>query len=151
MVSPNPETLDPNHEPWPGGTQHQLSALGIGVARIEDRVTADIPSEEEVEEQDIPPGVLMIRVRKITYDTDDRVVEVTGNPFPTEQSYGSLRDWSAGHNADYFRDHPGLRRRRRLFAGDVRVRSGPTAPDRVVSPVARPGGRQDRTASRSVA
>ncbi|MER6311236.1 UTRA domain-containing protein [Streptomyces sp. NPDC001657] len=85
-VSPNPEILDPGNEPRPGGTQRQLYTLGSEVDRIEDRVTADIPSEEEAEEQGIPPGAPMIRVRKITYDTDDRVVEVAGNPFPTERA-----------------------------------------------------------------
>ncbi|AEW95904.1 MULTISPECIES: GntR family transcriptional regulator [Streptomycetaceae] len=85
LVSRNPEILDPTTEPWPGGTQHQLYTVGVEVDRIEDRVTAEMPTEREVEEQDIPPGVPMIRVRKITYDTSDRVVEVTDIPFPADR------------------------------------------------------------------
>jgi GntR family transcriptional regulator len=85
LVSGNAEILDPTNEPWPGGTQHQLYTVGVEVDRIEDRVTSDMPTEKEVEEQDIPPGVPIIRVRKITYDTNDRVVEVTDIPFPADR------------------------------------------------------------------
>ncbi|MFH8628471.1 GntR family transcriptional regulator [Streptomyces lydicus] len=86
VVSANPELLDPTNEPWPGGLQHQLSTLGIEVDRIEDRLTADLPTAGEAKEQDIPPGVPMMRVRKITYDTNDRVVEVADIPFPGDRA-----------------------------------------------------------------
>ncbi len=34
LVASNPDLLDPSNEPWPGGTQHQLSTVGIELARI---------------------------------------------------------------------------------------------------------------------
>jgi GntR family transcriptional regulator len=86
LVSGNTEILDPTNEPWPGGVQHQLYTVGVEVDRIEDRVTSEMPTEQEVGEQDIPPGVPIIRVRKITYDTNDRVVEVTDVPFPADRT-----------------------------------------------------------------
>lgn len=85
LVSDNPEILDPANEPWPGGVQHQLYTVGVEVDRIEDRVTSDMPTEKEIEEQDIPPGVPIIRVRKLTYDTNDRIVEITDIPFPADR------------------------------------------------------------------
>jgi GntR family transcriptional regulator len=36
LVEGNPALLDESNEPWPGGTQHQLSTVGIEIARIID-------------------------------------------------------------------------------------------------------------------
>ncbi|MFG2138994.1 UTRA domain-containing protein [Streptomyces sp. NPDC048650] len=85
LASRNPEILDPTNEPWPGGTQHALCTVGIEVDRIEDRVTGEMPTDREVEEQDIPPGVPILRVRKILYDTSDRVVGVADIPFAADR------------------------------------------------------------------
>ena len=40
LVEGNPELLDQNNEPWWGGTQHQLSTVGVEIMCIVDQVTA---------------------------------------------------------------------------------------------------------------
>lgn len=98
LASKNPDLFDPDREPWPGGAQHQLHTVGVEVDRIEDRVTAAMPTDTESEEQDIPPGVPVLRVRKISYSTEGEVVEVTDIPLPadrTELRYITpLKRWS---------------------------------------------------------
>ncbi|MCX4449047.1 GntR family transcriptional regulator [Streptomyces sp. NPDC087866] len=86
IAKQNPDLFDAGNEPWPGGSQHQLHMLGIEVGRIEDRVTASQATEEEAVLQDIPPSVPVIRVRKITYSTTGRAVEVNDLPFPADRT-----------------------------------------------------------------
>lgn len=85
IVEGNPALLDERNEPWPGGTLHQLATVGVEVARIEDRITASLPTPAETEEQDIPPGVPVMRIRKISYDTTGRPVEVADVPAPADR------------------------------------------------------------------
>lgn len=86
MIKANPDLLDASKEPWPGGTQHQLYTVGIELDQITDVVTARPPSPEEAELLDIEPGVSVITVRKTSYDTDDRVVEVSDIVFPGDRT-----------------------------------------------------------------
>jgi len=86
VVEANSDLLDPANEPWPGGTQNQLFTLGIELDRIEERVTARPPTAEESEELGISPGVAMLVVRKICYDTDGRVVEVSDVTLPGDRT-----------------------------------------------------------------
>jgi GntR family transcriptional regulator len=44
VVAAIPDLLDENNEPWPGGTQHQFSTIGIEMDRIIDEVTARLPA-----------------------------------------------------------------------------------------------------------
>ncbi|WP_092927761.1 GntR family transcriptional regulator [Actinopolyspora alba] len=76
-VSANPALLDEANEPWPGGTQHQLSTLGIEIDRITDEVTARLPTPEEAHQMGIDEGVVVLSVRKISIDTTDTVAEVS--------------------------------------------------------------------------
>ncbi|MFJ9735058.1 GntR family transcriptional regulator [Streptomyces sp. NPDC101171] len=98
LVSRNPELFDPQREPWPGGALHQLHTVGVEVDRIEDRVTASMPTEVEMEEQDIPPGIPVLRVRKVSYATTGQAVEVTDIPLPADRVelryITPLRRWS---------------------------------------------------------
>ncbi|WP_329367133.1 GntR family transcriptional regulator [Streptomyces sp. NBC_00669] len=75
MVAANPDLLDADNEPWPGGTQNQLFTIGIELARIEERVSARPPTAEESEELGLPPGTALIVLGKTSYDITDRVVE----------------------------------------------------------------------------
>ncbi|MFF0152637.1 GntR family transcriptional regulator [Micromonospora sp. NPDC005203] len=77
VVRLNPALLDENNEPWPGGTQNQLSTIGIELDRIVDEITARPPQGDEAEQLDVPPGVSLIVLRKISIDTEDRVVELS--------------------------------------------------------------------------
>jgi GntR family transcriptional regulator len=78
VASQNPDLLDSSREPWPGGTQHQLSTIGIEVASITDAITTRPPTGDESEALGISPqGVSVFRLRKTSVDTTGRVVEVS--------------------------------------------------------------------------
>ncbi|GAB1340840.1 GntR family transcriptional regulator [Streptomyces sp. E-15] len=98
LASNNPELFDIGREPWPGGALHQLHTLGVEVDRIEDEVTASMPSDSERVEQDIPPGVPVLRVRKVSYSTEGHAVEVTDIPLPADRAelryVTPLKRWS---------------------------------------------------------
>ena len=99
MIKSNPDLLIADNEPWPGGTQHQLYTVGIELDRIEDVLRARPPYPDEAELLDIEPGVSVITLRKTSYDTNDRVVEVADAVFPgdrTELVYATkLTRWAA--------------------------------------------------------
>lgn len=86
IVAANPALLDEHNEPWPGGTQHQLYTVGIELARISDHVAATMPSTAEAKLWDLDDGVPMLRVRRISIDTTDRVVEVSDADFPADRT-----------------------------------------------------------------
>lgn len=85
LVEGHDALLDPDNEPWPGGTQHQLWTIGIELDHIDDHVTASMPTRDEQRDYDIPPGVPVMRIRKISYDTEGRVVEVSDIPGPADR------------------------------------------------------------------
>ncbi|MFB6948672.1 GntR family transcriptional regulator [Streptomyces niveus] len=85
-VEANPDLLDAANEPWPGGTQSQLHSVGIELDRIEERVTARPPSPEEAEELELPPGTSVLLLRKTSYDTDGRAVEMSDVTLPGDRT-----------------------------------------------------------------
>ncbi|WP_249714908.1 GntR family transcriptional regulator [Rhizomonospora bruguierae] len=97
VISSNPDLLDASKEPWPGGTQHQLSTVGVEVDRIVDEIRARPPSPDEAELLEIDSGVSVLTVRKTSIDNDGRVVEVADVVFPgdrTELVYtNKLKRW----------------------------------------------------------
>lgn len=86
LVQGNPEILDENNEPWPGGTMHQLSTVGIEIVRIVDEVTARMPTTVEAQLWDLPDGVPIIFCRRISIDADDRVVEISDADYPADRT-----------------------------------------------------------------
>jgi GntR family transcriptional regulator len=76
LVEKNPMLLDAKNEPWPGGTHHQLSTVGIEIDRIIDRVGARPASASEADELGIRPGSPVLSIVKTSIDTGGRVVEV---------------------------------------------------------------------------
>ncbi|GGZ10194.1 GntR family transcriptional regulator [Streptomyces poonensis] len=82
----NPDLLDPDNEPWPGGTQNQLHTVGIEVDRVVERVTARPPTFEETEELELTAGVAVMVLRKTSIDTDGRVVEVADVTLPGDRT-----------------------------------------------------------------
>ncbi|MFI1826621.1 GntR family transcriptional regulator [Streptomyces sp. NPDC020412] len=86
LVEGNPDLLDETKEPWPGGTWNQLSTVGIEIDRVEERVTARPPTAEEAEELDLPPGTSVLVLRKISYDTEGRVVDVSDVTLPGDRT-----------------------------------------------------------------
>lgn len=99
LVKGNKQLLSADYEPWPGGTQHQLSTVGIELDRIEEVVQARPPLPDEAELLDIESGVAVLDVRKTSYDIRDRVVEVADVVFPgdrTELCFTTkLKRWKA--------------------------------------------------------
>ncbi|WP_033220106.1 GntR family transcriptional regulator [Kitasatospora phosalacinea] len=86
LVSANPELLREDCEPWPGGTQSQLHTLGIELDRIVETFRARPPTPEEAEELGLPIGVAVVLLRKTSYDTTDRVVEVSDVTLPGDRT-----------------------------------------------------------------
>ncbi|MER6533067.1 GntR family transcriptional regulator [Streptomyces sp900105755] len=86
MVAANPDLLDEANEPWPGGTQNQLHTVGIEVDRVEERFTARPPTPEEARELDLPAGTSVILLRKTSYDTHDRIVDITAVTLPGDRT-----------------------------------------------------------------
>ncbi|OEV04008.1 transcriptional regulator [Streptomyces nanshensis] len=86
MVAGNPDLLDADNEPWPGGTQNQLHTVGIELDRIEERIIARPPTAEEAEELDLPPGTAVMVLRKTSIDTNDRVVEFSDVTLPGDRT-----------------------------------------------------------------
>ncbi|TDU04179.1 GntR family transcriptional regulator [Streptomyces sp. 846.5] len=67
---------DPINEPWPGGTIAQFASLGTAVVRVEESLTAAMPTEREAEVLRIGPGVPVLRWTRRMLAADGRVVEV---------------------------------------------------------------------------
>lgn len=86
LVESNPDLLDETKEPWPGGTWNQLYTVGIEIDRIEEHVTARPPAVEEAEELGLPPGTSVLVLRKTSYDTDGRIVEMSDITLPGDRT-----------------------------------------------------------------
>ncbi|KAA6214604.1 UTRA domain-containing protein [Streptomyces albofaciens JCM 4342] len=63
--------------PWPGGTQSRLYTVGNELDHIVERIMARPPTSEEAEELGLQKGVSVIVLRKISIDTEGRVVDVS--------------------------------------------------------------------------
>jgi GntR family transcriptional regulator len=86
LVKINPSIADPAKAAWPGGTMHQLYTVGVEVDRIIDYVTSAMPTTVEAQAWDLPDGTPLLWVRRISIDTNDRVVEVTDAQFPADRT-----------------------------------------------------------------
>ena len=86
LAAENPALLDPRNEPWPGGTQHQLHTVGIELDRITDQLTARPPTPQEREALCLAPGACVMALRKTSYDTRGRVVELSDVILPADRT-----------------------------------------------------------------
>jgi GntR family transcriptional regulator len=86
LIDANPALLDESNEPWPGGTQHQLSTVGIEIMCIVDQVTARMPTTVEVQLWDLPAGVPLIFCRRISLDANNRTVEISDADYPADRT-----------------------------------------------------------------
>ena len=82
FVEANPAILDDSNEPWPGGTLHQLSTVGIEIMKVVDEVTARMPSNTEAQEWDLPPGIPLLLCRRLSYDRDDTLLKYPTHGIP---------------------------------------------------------------------
>lgn len=67
---------DPIHEPWPGGTIAQMATLGRIVARVEESMTAAMPTQVEAATLQLGEGVPVLRWTRRMLTADGYVVEV---------------------------------------------------------------------------
>ncbi|MGA6165161.1 GntR family transcriptional regulator [Amycolatopsis magusensis] len=104
LLESNPKLLDEANEPWPGGTHHQLSTVGIEIESITDNITARMPSTDEKDSMKIPDGTPVFEIQKLSTDTLGRKVECSFIVLPgdrAELEYTVRLDrWEAAPNAD---------------------------------------------------
>jgi GntR family transcriptional regulator len=86
LVEGNPALLDQDNEPWWGGTQHQLSTVGIEIMCMIDQVTARMPTTVEAQMWDMPDGVPLLFCRRISIDADNRTVEISDAHYPADRT-----------------------------------------------------------------
>jgi len=86
FVEANPAILDERNEPWPGGTLHQLSTVGIEIMKMVDEVSARMPSKAEAEEWDLPSGIPLLFCRRLSYDRDDTLIEISDAWYPADRT-----------------------------------------------------------------
>jgi GntR family transcriptional regulator len=86
LIQQNPALFDERNEPWPGGTQHQLSTVGIEIMSMVDEVTARMPTTVEIQAWGLAAGVPLIFCRRISLDADGRVVEVSDADYPADRT-----------------------------------------------------------------
>ena len=86
FVEDNPAILDERNEPWPGGTLHQLSTVGIEIMKVVDEVTARMPSSIEAESWDLPPGIPLLFCRRLSYDKDNKLIEISDAWYPADRT-----------------------------------------------------------------
>ncbi|MFB7675260.1 GntR family transcriptional regulator [Kitasatospora purpeofusca] len=86
VAAQNPELLDSAREPWPGGTHHQLSTIGIEIDRINDAVRARTASAAEAKKLGIPPGTAVLLLDKTSISTSGDVVEYSHVVLPAERT-----------------------------------------------------------------
>lgn len=86
LIAGNPALLDSAQEPWPGGTQHQLRTVGVELGHIVDHITTRPPHPEEALDLEIPEGVAVFAVRKISYSTAGRAVELATFVLPGDST-----------------------------------------------------------------
>jgi GntR family transcriptional regulator len=86
LVASNPALLDAANEPWPGGTMHQLSTVGIEIMTVIDEVTARMPTTVEVQAWGLPDGIPLIFCRRISLDSDNRTVEISDSDYPADRT-----------------------------------------------------------------
>ena len=86
LIKGNLDIIDKADQPWPGGTQHQLYTVGIEIVRIVDEVTSAMPTTVDQQRWDLEDGVPLLRVRRISIDVQERVVEVSDAVFPADRT-----------------------------------------------------------------
>ncbi|MGK4586038.1 GntR family transcriptional regulator [Kitasatospora sp. HPMI-4] len=86
VAARNPDLLDTSKEPWPGGTQHQLSTIGIEIAEIGDGISCRVATQEEARRLGIPPGSAVLLLDKTSVSTDGDVVEYSHVVLPGDRT-----------------------------------------------------------------
>lgn len=86
LIKDNPDIIDNADQPWPGGTQHQLYTVGIEITRIVDEVTSGMPTTVDQQRWELEDGIPLLKVRRISIDDRERIVEVSDAVFPADRT-----------------------------------------------------------------
>jgi GntR family transcriptional regulator len=86
LVEANPAILDASNEPWPGGTLHALSTVGIEIMKVVDEVTARMPSSAEAQAWDLPSGIPLLFCRRLSFDRDETLIEISDAWYPADRT-----------------------------------------------------------------
>lgn len=86
LAAKNPDLLDESKEPWPGGTHHQLSTVGVEIDQIDDFVTARLAGSNEMLLLRLEEGAVILDIRKISTSTHGDIVEVSDICVPSEST-----------------------------------------------------------------
>ncbi|MFF3975065.1 GntR family transcriptional regulator [Streptomyces rubiginosohelvolus] len=86
LAAKNPDLLDEGREPWPGGTMHQLKTVGVEIDRIVDESLSRPPTLEEQAALQLTPGWPVVELHKLSYSTDDVVVEYSQVILPGDRT-----------------------------------------------------------------
>ncbi|WP_335982460.1 GntR family transcriptional regulator [Streptomyces sp. CA2R106] len=86
LIASNPDLLDEKKEPWPGGTQHQLSTVGVEIMCMVDQVTGRMPTTVEAQQWGLPDGVPLLICRRISLDSENRTVEISDAEYPADRT-----------------------------------------------------------------
>jgi GntR family transcriptional regulator len=86
LIESNPDLLDENNEPWPGGHLHQLYTVGIEVDRFVRSLIAVEPSTGDRQKWGMESGVPLLYVRSRSVDVNDRVVELSDAAYPADRT-----------------------------------------------------------------
>jgi GntR family transcriptional regulator len=86
VAAQNPALLDSSREPWPGGTHHQLSTVGIEIDRIVDGIRARLATPEEARHLGIPTASPVLLLDKTSISTEDVVVEYSHVVLPGDRT-----------------------------------------------------------------
>lgn len=78
---------------------HQLSTVGIEIMRIVDQVTARMPTSDEARAWGMPSGVPLLICRRISFDADGSIVEISDAEYPADRTelrfITPLKPWPA--------------------------------------------------------
>lgn len=86
LIDSNPDLLDQDSEPWPGGTQSQLWTVGLEVMRTETVVTARLPSAREAAQWGMAIGDPLLVTRGRAIDQHGRYVAVGMATHPSDRA-----------------------------------------------------------------
>ncbi|MER5257737.1 GntR family transcriptional regulator [Streptomyces sp. NPDC002855] len=86
VAARNPDLLDSSKEPWPGGTHHQMSTIGIEIDRIDDGIRTRLATQAEARKLGIPAGSAVILLDKTSVSTGGDVVEYSHVVLPGERT-----------------------------------------------------------------
>lgn len=98
IIESNPDLLNVENEPWPGGHLHQLYTVGIEVDHFRNSVIAVAASANDRDRWGIDQGVPLLKIRSKSIDIDGRTVEISSSVYPGDRTEiawtESLRRWS---------------------------------------------------------